>query len=737
MNRRSQWAGLRTLFALTAAAAVIGACNGNGSTPDVSEPPFTDMEAPVVSYVDEPPFTGLEWLVAYPELSIIGRVVSVSELQTAPVPYHPTSQVGYYEASVEVDRTVFGLYYNKVDVHIVRYGVDEEGRTTPPTKAPGLEIGETVLLFLTQDSWSFDLKGNDFALGGRKFVVDDGDVTSHGLMSGEPRQQLDGVTAWIKAARFSLAQPGMLSGEVSGLDKSDRATISLLKLDRSQRLEHGEMVDEWTMGNGPWEKRGLRLSQGTYILVPEAKGYLPWSKGLMFEVPSEGMDWRERNLGFRFVRPEDAAGQPVSEGTGWRPERSIQGRIYGIPDEADATVKIQRLPPLPNELYDIGPPLPKDSPNYFPPELTCLEQIDDLGPKETVAVLKVRDGRWGLSDHSLSSGRHLITVDVPGLDAKPAGYVAVVFGGIAPHRIKGVDFHAGTSEPRSCNRDSRLPVDSTETPAGEVKSLDPESPNASSAPAGPTETPIPTGRSPDNEHEVVIRNVGITLGRAVLWPDERLTLFYAGRDISGDLDEAVVIYSTAITSSDGKSWQSDGHGMAFNRPPLALGWLTFPVRGAALGEFEVIVHSVQVGDGRLTGSWPLPPLPGLGGRSDLVRSVVIESGICVIGGRAAIGFHIKACPIEHVDPDTVRQRPLTPVAPRLTPPPGLRPTPTSTPLGRPTPTRPPAKPLEMTDTLVFILCTPWHFHVYVKIDKVGTVKLGSRAPTTAARCVLP
>ena len=467
----------------------------------MSEPPFTDMEAPVVSYVDEPPFTGLELFVEYADLSIIGRVVSVSELQTAPVLYRPTNRVEYYQASVEVDRTLFGLYYNKVDVHVPVF-VAADGGISLPTREPGLEIGETVMLLLAQDSWFFDLKGNDFEIiGGRKFVVDDGDVTSHGLMSGEPRQQLDGVTAWIEAARFSLAQPGMLSGEVSGLDKSDRATMRLLKLDHSQRLEHGEIVAEWTMGNGPWEKRGLRLSQGTYILVPEAKGYLPWSKGLMFEVPSEGMDWRERNLGFRFVRPEDAAGKPVSQGTGWLPERSVQGRIYGIPDEADATVKIQRLPRVRNEVYDIGPPLPKDSPDYYPPELTCLGQIDDLEPEDTVAVLEVRNGRWGISDHSLSSGRHLITVEAPGLVAKPAGYVAVVFGGIAPHRIKGVDFHAGGSEPPSCRRDLGLRDDSTETPAGEVKSLDSKSPSASSTPSDSTKTPTPETKPLDTVSE--------------------------------------------------------------------------------------------------------------------------------------------------------------------------------------------------------------------------------------------
>ena len=457
----------------------------------MSEPPFTDMEAPVVSYVDEPPFTGLELLVESSDLSIIGRVTSVSELQTAPVLYRPTNRVGYYQASVEVDRTLFGLYYNKVDVHVVRYGVDEDGRRTPPTKAPRLEIGETVMLFLTQDGWSFDLKGNDFEIiGGRKFVVDDGDVESHGLMSGEPRQQLDEVTAWIEAARFSLAQPGMLSGEVSGLDKGDRATIRLLKLDRNQQPKQEVMVDEWTMGNGLWEKRGLRLSHGRYILVPEAKGYLPWMKRLTFAVPFEGMYWRVRNLGFDFLRPEDAAGEPVYQGIGWIPERSVRGRVAAIAENVAATVRIQRLPRLPNELYTIRSPLPPDTPKYYPPELTCLEEIGDLEPEETVAVLKVRNGRWGLSDHSLSSSPHLITVEVPGLNAKPAGYVAVVFGGKAPHRLRGVDFRIGGSEPPSCRRDSGLRDDSSDTPTSETRPLDPMSESGYPATPVPTETPV-------------------------------------------------------------------------------------------------------------------------------------------------------------------------------------------------------------------------------------------------------
>ena len=130
-----------------------------------------------------------------------------------------------------------------------------------------------------------------------KFAVRDGRVTT--LHPAGESQPLEEVTTWIETARFSLARPGLLVGEVSGLDEGDTATIRLMNLGRSHREENGVLVDEWTLGNGPWEQRGLRLSQGTYHLVAEAGGYLALHSagGLMFEVPAEGMDWRERNLG--------------------------------------------------------------------------------------------------------------------------------------------------------------------------------------------------------------------------------------------------------------------------------------------------------------------------------------------------------------------------------------------------------------------------------------------------------
>ena len=306
---------------------------------------LTPTETPTLVSPDtasEPPFPGLEKLVVSSDLSVIGQVDEVSELRTASRRDDPSSQVAYYEASVNVTQVIFGYRYARVDRHLSLYYVmDDDGRI--PTTSPPMERGETVLLFLTQDDSLFGpddanlvITDGDEAWG--KFAVRDGRVTT--LHPAGESQPLEEVTTWIETARFSLARPGLLVGEVSGLDEGDTATIRLMNLGRSHREENGVLVDEWTLRNGPWEQRGLRLSQGTYHLVPEAEGYLPLHSagGLMFEVPAEGMDWRERNLGFAFFRPKDASDRPLDTGTGWRPERSIGGRIAGIPDGVDALV---------------------------------------------------------------------------------------------------------------------------------------------------------------------------------------------------------------------------------------------------------------------------------------------------------------------------------------------------------------------------------------------------------------
>ena len=407
--------------------------------------------------VGEPPLPDLDKLVAGSQLSIIGQVTSVSELQTAPLRNDPTSLVAYYEASVKVDHVIFGFHYNRVDVHVpVHYLMDNDRPTSE--NAPPLEPDETVLLFLTQNDSAFDLGGNDFVTAGGggvwgKLAVEDDVVTTSTAM--DASKPLDEVTAWIEAARFSLAKPGTLTGDVSGLDEGDHATIRLLDLGHSERVEDGVLVTEWTAGNGPWEQGGLRLAQGNYALVAEAEGYIhaSWPLGLVFEVPAEGMNWRQANIGVGLLRPEEAD-KVTSTGGVWRPGRSVGGRITGMPDEVDAKVRIQHLPRVPNEVYAVGPPLPKETELYIPLELTCLEEIGHLEPEETVAVVEVRNGRWGLSDSGLSGKRHLITIEAPGLRVKPAGYVAVVFAGIADHQVWNVDFYVGDSRAPDCGSDS-------------------------------------------------------------------------------------------------------------------------------------------------------------------------------------------------------------------------------------------------------------------------------------------
>ena len=253
-----------------------------------------------------------------------------------------------------------------------------------------------------------------------------------------------------------------------------------------------------------------------------------------------------------------------------------------------------------------------------------------------------------------------------------------------------------------------------------------------------SETTVTTSSSSHLEHEVVVGSVGITLGRAVLHPNERVTLFYVARDTAEELDGAVMIDAAEIESSDGRSRLADGRGVVLDRPPLTLGWLMFPVSDAAPGSFKVTVNSVQADGGHLRGTWRLPGLPGLEARSDVLKPIVIDSDLCVSSSSVAFGFHEKACATEFVDPQTFRQSGGTPETTGVTPRPTPTPTHTST---QPTPIRPPqvTEPLAVEDTLrlLFSLCTPWHFQVAVGLDDRGTPGRGSEAPSTAIRCVLP
>lgn len=175
-------------------------------------------ESDTSSLESEPPFPDIDKLGMSSGIPITGRFEVVSELQTVSRRDRPADRVTYYEASVGVDRMLFGQRPNRVNIQVPVRTVTNDDRHTP-VEAPSQEVGETALLFLNQDDSSFDLKGNDFMIAGggeawgKIFVGDGRETTLDPAVESEP---LDEVTEWINAARFSLAKPGLLAEGTAG-----------------------------------------------------------------------------------------------------------------------------------------------------------------------------------------------------------------------------------------------------------------------------------------------------------------------------------------------------------------------------------------------------------------------------------------------------------------------------------------------------------------------------------------
>ena len=250
----------------------------------------------------------------------------------------------------------------------------------------------------------------------------------------------------------------------------------------------------------------------------------------------------------------------------------------------------------------------------------------------------------------------------------------------------------------------------------------------------PTETVVPNNSSQDSGGYA--GEVDVVLGRAVLQPNGRVTVFYVARNSDEEFEGSILIDGAEMETSGGGSWPAEGYGTLLNRPPLTLGWLTFLVADAISGSFKVSVKSVQVDGGHLTGSWQLAQLSGFEARRDVSEPIVIDSGLCVSAGSVAIGFHRHACATEFVDLRGSREKEDNSVSTPVTP----RPTPTPEQIS----TRPPATatPPDITlhdggIRLKFDLCTPWHFSVLVAIDQSSTPIVGSLGLTTGSRCVLP
>ncbi len=304
---------------------------------------------------------------------------------------------------------------------------------------------------------------------------------------------------------------------------------------------------------------------------------------------------------------------------------------------------------------------------------------------------------------------------------------------------------APTPEPTpETSRTATPTTEASDTPAPETTGKSgPTSTTSSGVTASPTSTSASGDR--DEQTEIFVADVSlgdsailsdsveITIGRAVIQPDGRITLFYVARDISEKFERAIVIDDAEIASSDERSWQADGHGELSHWSSLTLGWLTFPVSNAPRGDFRVTANSLQTGGGdRLTGPWKLPRLQGLQAGNDRSETVVVDSNICVFGDGAAFGFHKKACESEFVDLSPRRTTPVESVTPR----PGPKPGPVEFSTGVVPTLGPPVQRPPGTTFLVFILCTPWRVNLHVEIESMGASRVTSNPPSTGARCIL-
>ena len=150
-------------------------------------------------------------------------------------------------------------------------------------------------------------------------------------------------------------------------------------------------------------------------------------------------------------------------------------------------------------------------------------------------------------------------------------------------------------------------------------------------------------------------DVDIVLGRAVLQPNGRVTVFYVGRNSDEEFDGPILIDGAELETSGGGPWLAEGYGTLLHRPPLTLGWLTFLVVDAASGSFKLSANSVQIDGTHLVGSWQLAQLVGFEARPNFSDPIVIDSGLCASTGSVAIGFHEHACATEFVDPHSLRE----------------------------------------------------------------------------------
>lgn len=304
---------------------------------------------------------------------------------------------------------------------------------------------------------------------------------------------------------------GILRGKLTGLAPSETVTLhlGLLKLDNFDNLrmelfnfhsppntDKGETIIRFELPNGAWQVDDLALEPGLYQLSLESEAYLSGRGSISFAVPEQGIAWRQENLNFQMIHPDDAEKQfgvplcpelipgnyrdyiiPETSATptptptpnlnpkatinpssipkwpagtcyaghllNWRTVLAgMVGQIHGLPDDEEATISIYALPPQKNESYSHSIPPESDSDDYWPPALTSLSDrpaIDPTWPLVAEVSAQTTE-QWGLLAPGLAGQKYLVIAAAEGYTAEPTGYEVVVFSNRMPDIQGPVDF---------------------------------------------------------------------------------------------------------------------------------------------------------------------------------------------------------------------------------------------------------------------------------------------------------
>ena len=152
------------------ASAVMGlmamAACGDGDTP---------TPTPLTPVISPPPFEGKYLPKADVDLVVIGEVTDVTWVLESSLPDQPG--FCYYDATVTVERTIFGPFSDTITIRQARNSLSSVGAGFISTKR-GMKEGDRIVAFLGRDTSMFDLNEDQF-VSQREFWIQGQEVAKY------------------------------------------------------------------------------------------------------------------------------------------------------------------------------------------------------------------------------------------------------------------------------------------------------------------------------------------------------------------------------------------------------------------------------------------------------------------------------------------------------------------------------------------------------------------------------